>query len=490
MRGAFALVLACIAITATISLSATTLACEGGLQNSPLCLELKRAVESKSEVELLRIEIDSIQSPTWPEGKEATANAQYDEGLRLFTNEYYGDAAVYFEDAVAIYRDLIEGFDQQREGLRESAEKAFSERRFNDAIELFEELLTLQDKADYRQAIDQARQGLSDEATLTSANQAYEDGNLEFAMDLLNQLITSWFVDERDGLLRKIKDAQRIDLHNATISQARSALRSGDTIEATRLFTQALELAPGSIDAKTGLRSVRVQLTNRDISKGYALLDDGEVELAVQSFNNALERNPNSQAAKEGIEEANDISVRRDITILEHRLKIAEETEEWGEASGLASRLARLRPHDQQYSISLARYDELAEYEERLDFLLANPSRFTSKNVRSEVDSVLDGLTSLPQPGEKIRGKHSKLRQSFASATVKKEIKIFSDGRTEVVISPGKKLGTFKELTVSTYPGKYRISGRRAGYREVVRNVDVASDGGPYEIHIVASQKF
>ena len=78
----------------------------------------------------------------------------------------------------------------------------------------------------------------------------------------------------------------------------------------------------------------------------------------------------------------------------------------------------------------------------------------------------------------------------FTSATEKQEIRLVSDGKTEVKITPGRSLGTFKELKIAVVPGKYRISGRKAGHREKVEKISVAVGDKPVTVTVIADTKF
>jgi tetratricopeptide (TPR) repeat protein len=467
-----------------------TLACKGAMESSPLCVELKRSLSTKSRVELLRIEIASIRQRPWEPMQQITADTTYETGVKLFVDEYYGDAAIYFEEAAIIYQGLIEEFDRLRSDTRRRAGEALSSREFLEAIQLYKELQQWQEKTEFDQAILSANQGIADEAIIRSAQEFVTQSNASAARELLAQLTTEWFSEEEALLLREISALDKDALHQVQIDAGNRALKTGDISEAARLFNEALRIKSNSQAAKNGLAAVRIALTNRQITLGYRSLDEGELEKAQAHFHQALKLSPDSQASKDGAEDVYDIGRKRDITTLKHLLEIAEMQEDWETSSMVIAKLLQYLPNDRQYILRQERYTSLNIYEEKLDFHIGNPSRYTSKNVRKDIATLLDRYQEIEDPGSRITNKHETLVSMFTQETVKVDIMLHSNGKTEVVITPGKSLGAFKQLTISAFPGSYRISGRRSGHREVVEKLVVTHDGGPYVVNIAADKKF
>lgn len=449
------------------------------MSNSPLCVELQRAIETKSQVELIRAEIVLIDKPPWNPAILISADTFYETGMKLYNDEYFGDAAVNFDEAVYAYQSLIDEYGDVRADINRRANSALEEKRFEEAIKLYNELKQWEKRPEYDEAIKLAGLGEEDERLINEAREDFNEGNPDTAKNRLSQLSTMMFEKEKGELLADI----------ATL-EGYSELKLGRTTVAADFFRQALQMDPASSAAEQGLIDVRHELTNQQISLGYKQMDAGDTESAQKHFNEALAISPNSPSANEGLLQLRDIRKKSSLSVFTQQLKIAEEEQNWKVALDAISQLVLLGSENQQFALKQKRYESFYEYEEKLDFHLDNPSRFTSKNVRRDITDLVDSYDSLDQPGIKLEEKRQRLISLFSEATEKISIFLRSDGKTSVSIAPGKSLGTFKELEISVLPGDYRISGRQKGYREVVKKISAAAGGEPQVVEIVADRKF
>ena len=346
------------------------------MESSPLCIELKRALSAKSDVELLRSDVSHLINLPWAQRESFAADTSYQTGIRLFKDEYYGDAAVYFEEAAEIYRGVQRESSRILVDKKERASDALASRKFSEAIEIYRELIEIEGNEEYETAIIRAEKGLTDESIISQVGAEVTAGSFDHARSLLSQLETDFFDSEAEGLSNDIARAKARIAHDALIS------------------------------------------------KGYAAMDEGDTDAAQKYFKEAVKLTPSSQVAKDGLVEIGEIRMQRDTAILKQQLKIAENEQNWTAAHTAISWLMKLRPEDQQYILRKERYEDMAVYEKRLDFHIRNPGRFSSKNVRRDVNKLLGAYDTLEEPGSTILRKRDELSKMFAAATAKQEIRL------------------------------------------------------------------
>lgn len=419
------------------------LACRGQAAASPLCVELKQATDARDRAEALRGQALAITAPPWPPGRQRLAEEAYEEGGRLFEDEYFGDAALYFSEAAALYEELLALFAPLRQGKEAEAAQALAQHDFDQALALYQELLAWQQKPEYTGGIAKARAGMEDQALVAQARQALAEGDAHAANQSLSQLTTDLFAKEKQALA-------------AELEQLRQSA-----------------------------------IAKQKIGAAYKLLDQGKLDEARAGFEEALALSPDAAAAKDGLQETAALQQRQSLAALGQALRLAEQAEAWQAALDAINQLQALQPEGSQYLLRQTRYQAFADYEKRLDHHLANPARHGSKKVRQDIASLLAEFDGLDQPGGKLLEKHAQLSRAFAQATEKQQLVIQSNKRTEVLITPGRSLGRFEEMVIAVIPGRYQLRGRRKGYREVVKEIEVAADAaGPLVVEIIADRKF
>ena len=122
--------------------------------------------------------------------------------------------------------------------------------------------------------------------------------------------------------------------------------------------------------------------------------------------------------------------------------------------------------------------------DERLEHLLADPTRLFSRATSSEAERLIARGNELEEGRPGLAAKIAKLSVAMRLASTPLPVVIESDGLTEVVLQRTDVLGSFERRRILLKPGSYVVLGRRDGYRDVSQRVSVVP-GAPMPTVVV-----
>ena len=371
------------------------------------------------------------------------ADALYREGMALYRDEYFGDAATRFESAIerlTAIEQALQAFAAERLA---AAGKALDNEDFETAAAEYEaasRVLPLTPEASA--GLSTAQQGIAARKLLDEARQFIEQGDFEGAESRLDAIAAGTLSDSVGQARRQIQAAQQ------------------------------------------------QQRLNQSLSRGFRHLDRGEWQQAEAAFAEALRSDPGSVAARDALQDLQQRRTDAELAAYRTRLETERQAENWPEARDLLERMHELDPDDAETAGDLARISQLVDVEERIDGYLSRPQRLSAKGARDQVAALLETTATPETLGTRIAGKREQLLHVVATWTTPVEITIRSDNRTVVRIRPGRVLGTFRERRLEVYPGDYVLTGRRVGYREVALPVAVPPGADAFSVEVVCHVRF
>ena len=424
------------------SAQAAGLLCEGARAATPLCVEFAQALKARVGAESAQEKVRDVANPPWSQAELSVIDQKFDDALKHFNDEYYGDAATEFDAASVAYTSLIDALAKDIAAGDERARQAIAARDFEAAIEEFGKLINWVPDGPYQALQESARAAITDRELIESAREALETNEQLEAEALLSKLATREYEPEATQLRKRIAEERRT---------ARSA---------------------------------------NLISSGYAALDKGDFDAADRAFQAALAVTANDAGAVNGLKESAERRRSIESQVARTQLEDALHEERWADAGKSADALAKLDQAFDPDRLVRDRLARLAELEAQLDFHLAHPERHSSKNVRAEIDRLLKADYQADLPGARIDAKIAQLRALFANSLSEHDLLLKSDGKTSVRIVPGRDLGMFKELRIRVLSGQYRLVGRRPGYRETVTTIMMPQASGLPTVTIIADERF
>ena len=125
-----------------------------------------------------------------------------------------------------------------------------------------------------------------------------------------------------------------------------------------------------------------------------------------------------------------------------------------------------------------------AELGKRLQALIERPERLAADEVRVEAERLLARARALPNQGPVIRSQVSRLELLLPTFNQPVVLALESDNATEVAIQRVGFFGAFDRREVTLKPGKYTVTGKRSGFRDVRREITVSPGQGGQTIVI------
>ena len=270
-----------------------------------------------------------------------------------------------------------------------------------------------------------------------------------------------------DGLIR----AGNLDAVLALMKSGREQELSGALAAAANDYRQARELDPEWQDAATGLARVQRAIANnayqRSLNAGFAALAGEDFDAARQAFEAAQRLRPNAQEPRDGLLQTD--QARRLAAIGGHRArgKAFEALEKWPEAIAEYRSALELDENLSFAQEGLERSQARGFMDERLRFLIANPSRLFKHTGLNEARGLLEQAGGIDPQGRVLIDQGKRLSELVQIATTPIKVSLQSDNLTEVVVYRVGSLGSFEQHELTLTPGAYTAVGTRTGFRDV-----------------------
>jgi eukaryotic-like serine/threonine-protein kinase len=282
-----------------------------------------------------------------------------------------------------------------------------------------------------------------------------------------NNEATEWLgkVAAASGVLPALVDAE-----NAEVDK--------DFAKAKTLFSDVLKRNPGNKTATEGLARVNRALTEKEFNEymgaGLSALNAGRLGEANAQLQRARALRPDSTEVGAALQRVADAGSGRSLKDLEDRAARMVIEERWTEALQLYDE-ALARDPSLQFAINgraaVAPREELGM---QLQALIDRPERLAADEVRRQAERLLARAHALPTKGPVIRSQVSRLELLLPTFNQPVMLALESDNATEVAIQRVGFFGAFDRRQVELKPGRYTVTGRRAGFRDVRRDITVA----------------
>jgi eukaryotic-like serine/threonine-protein kinase len=263
-----------------------------------------------------------------------------------------------------------------------------------------------------------------------------------------------------------------------TLADAENAENSNDWLKAQALFADVLKRNPGNVTATEGLARVRQTIAdnefNATMGAGLAALNAGRLSEARTHLEKAQRLRPGNAEVAAALQRAADTGSGRSLAELEQRAARLASEERWTEAQAIYDE-ALARDPSLQFAIDgRAAVAPRAELGKRLQTLIDRPERLAEDSVRVEAERLLVRAKALPNQGPVIRSQVSRLELLLPTFNQPVMLALESDNATEVAIQRVGFFGAFERREVTLKPGKYTVTGKRSGFRDVRREITVA----------------
>ena len=245
----------------------------------------------------------------------------------------------------------------------------------------------------------------------------------------------------------------------------------------------AVEEAPAEVAERVPEAAVPEEWT-RAMSDGLAALDRGEFAEARAALARAEAARPGSTATADAVRRAEEGLKGVALSAHRGRGEAAEAREDWRAAVAEYDAALKVEPQVAFALEGRARSLPRAQLDERLAAYLQRPERLGTDSVAREAQATLDRVRQLEPMGPRLGQQAAALAKMLQEARTSVDVRLLSDGLTEVVVLRVATLGAFRERTVSLRPGSYVVVGRRQGYRDARKTLVVSPSRVPAPLDV------
>ena len=211
----------------------------------------------------------------------------------------------------------------------------------------------------------------------------------------------------------------------------------------------------------------------RGMSEGLAALDAGQFAEARAAFARAETARPGTRVVAEAMHRAAEGLKVEALSAHRERGRAAEAGEDWKAALSAYDAALKLEPQVAFALEGRSRSRPRAEMDDRLASYLQRPDRLSADAVSREAEGVLDRARAITPAGPRLQQQAATLERLLREARTPLDVRLVSDGLTEVVVQRVGTLGAFRERNVPLRPGSYVVVGRRQGYRDTRKTIVV-----------------
>ena len=291
------------------------------------------------------------------------------------------------------------------------------------------------------------------------------------------------------GIAAASRLARVLDAYSAAIR----AETAGDTGAANSGYADALALDAGFAPAQAGLSRVRgvqrVQAFEAALSQAAIALAEGRVPEAETLYQRAATLGGDDARVRDGQERIAEIRrSERNARDLAEGVQI-EGSERWAEAVA-HYREVLARDDSLRFAVDgLARSVRRAELDQELQDYLDRPERLVAPAVRAAASRAVARGGSTTGPTVRLGAQLQRLKSHLDALDVKVAVEISSDDNTLVSVVPVGELGPFTRRELALPPGQYTIIGRREGYRDVRRELNIVPGQQPATVTVQCTER-
>lgn len=316
-------------------------------------------------------------------------------------------------------------------------------------------------------------------SSLKKASESLKNGDIEAAIGAANSAL----LIAPDNI-----EAQRLSARASVLpdvieqlQEADKALNAGQLERAITAYRRALKSDAEHLGAQRALRKTQTAKRERDftaqMSLAWQALDSNQFSLAKQAFERATAIDANNPALDQGRSQlATRQADHRSSQQLVSALRL-ERQEAWQKALYLYDQMLVEDSSLTEPRVRRVNAAVRATLDRQVRALLAAPLELSNAATYRRSRQLLGDLDGLVNGDDtpKLRDQIARLKTALQRSQTATDVEFRSDGLTNVTLYRVSKLGTFTAQRLQLKPGRYRASGARNGYRDVL--VEFIIDG-------------
>lgn len=178
-----------------------------------------------------------------------------------------------------------------------------------------------------------------------------------------------------------------------------------------------------------------------------------------------------------------------EVESLVKEAKIESEADNWPQAELLYLKARKIQPNRMDVENGYALAKKINYLSEKLAYHLKAPHRLSSANVAEIVRNLADEARTFSAKSYLVEDQTIKLLELLKAYSTKVQVKVVSNGVTNISVRGVGKVGLTNEKTIDLKPGKYMFEGKRTGYRSKLIQVEVLPNAESIVVEILSDER-
>jgi hypothetical protein len=340
------------------------------------------------------------------------------------------------------------------------------------------------------------------EASIPSVIENYEQeagavmatGNYTRAQEVYRTL--SLLVPDNPSYPDSLERAEQLPDVTLILSEVDQIIVDGKLDDARDRLKDALALVPDWPASLATQSRIETAIGRRDfqatMTQGFAALAAGEFESARALFKKAEASPFDDGDAEEGLRQIASRETNQTVDRLRQDGEIALENGAWQTAIDLLRELAALTPRSVAVQAQLSMAEERLALENEGQAYLDDPLSLQSDEQLQRARAWVVNVSRLSPPKGQMSTQLIALGRLLSLARSRHDVTLTSDGITSVKLlraGDNGALGALERTTLQLIPGRYTVTGRRAGFIDVRTDFEVPPDGEIIQIDVRCEER-
>jgi tetratricopeptide (TPR) repeat protein len=233
---------------------------------------------------------------------------------------------------------------------------------------------------------------------------------------------------------------------------------------------------------------VELQFANL-IKKGLASVDQKNLEAAKHYLRKARSIFNKSSEVELLSKKVKALVLGLKVERLVKEAKIESEADNWPKAELLYLQAREVQPNRKDLEDDYAQAKKINYLSGKLAYHLKAPHRLSYTNVADMARNLAAEAKTVSAKSYLVEDQTIKLLELLKVYSTKVQVKVISNGVTNISVRGVGKVGLTFEKTIDLKPGKYTFEGKRTGYRSKLIQVEVLPNAGSTVVEILSDER-
>lgn len=359
--------------------------------------------------------------------------------------------------------------------LAASGDVAYRQREFEDALNLYKQAEEL------ASGLLQQRSSYADEA-LAEGDAAFSRADITMALEKYR--LAQTLAPDNEKAQQGIDRSLVLDEVNRLKTLAAESRTADEWNSVANYLEEAVDLDPLDEEAVNLLSEAREEIRQisfrESLAEGFNALAEAEYGQARIAFLRADQLVPGSSTVADALLQVESAAETGQRGELLDQAQVAESQENWELAAQFYRDLLERDESNLEARVNLVRVEARAELNQRIEEILDNPTTLQSDERWDQAEATLAEARAVINKTPGLVAQIADLERVIQQARTPVQLHILSDGMTQIEIYRIGRLGAVTDHQVNIYPGEYVVIGRRSGYRDIRKELEIP--GGTTEI--------